>query len=440
MSKQGTQFEQLRQKITDKTITVAIIGMGYVGLPLARRIHDAGISVIAFDIDEHKIELLQNGTCYLKHLGDSFVKPLCCSKSFSATTDPEQLETCDVIILCVPTPIDEQKNPDMQYVVESTKMVAEILHRGQLVVLESTTYPGTTRDLLLPILEKSSLICGEDFFVGYSPEREDPGRTSPPAIEVTKVVSGLDVYSAELTELLYSAVFHTIYLASSVEVAESSKLLENIYRAVNIALVNEMKVILEKLDIDIWDVIEAASTKPYGFTPFHPGPGLGGHCIPIDPFYMSWKALQAGTETRFIELAGEINRNMPHIIVEKVLDLLRDISNPKVLVLGVAYKPNVDDIREAPSAEIITQLQAKGITTSFHDPHCPIFPAMKMYDIQLESVQLTKQVLSGADVVLVVTDHSAIDWGYVGEHATLVVDTRNVMSSYPKCNARIVRA
>ncbi|MDP7007966.1 MAG: nucleotide sugar dehydrogenase, partial [Phycisphaerales bacterium] len=311
---------------------------------------------------------------------------------------------------------------------------------GQLVVLESTTWPGTTRELMVPLLERSGLIFGEDFFVGYSPEREDPGRLVPSPTEVPKVVSGLDGQSLELTNTFYNMVFSETHKTSSVEVAESSKLLENIYRAVNIALVNEMKVVLDKLDIDVWEVVEAASTKPYGFTPFYPGPGLGGHCIPIDPFYMSWKARQVGTETRFIELAGDINRNMPHIVVEKVLGLLSKTSDPSVLVLGIAYKPNVDDIREAPSAEIISQLQQNSVSVSYHDPHCPIFPTMKRYDINLDSVPLTNENLSGADLVLIVTHHDNIDWGFVGEHAKLIVDTRNVMNQYPQYSSKVIKA
>jgi UDP-N-acetyl-D-glucosamine dehydrogenase len=276
--------------------------------------------------------------------------------------------------------------------------------------------------------------------VGYSPEREDPGRLVPSPTEVPKVVSGLDGQSLELTNTFYNMVFSETHKTSSVEVAESSKLLENIYRAVNIALVNEMKVVLDKLDIDVWEVVEAASTKPYGFTPFYPGPGLGGHCIPIDPFYMSWKARQVGTETRFIELAGDINRNMPHIVVEKVLGLLSKTSDPSVLVLGIAYKPNVDDIREAPSAEIISQLQQNSVSVSYHDPHCPIFPTMKRYDINLDSVPLTNENLSGADLVLIVTHHDNIDWGFVGEHAKLIVDTRNVMNQYPQYSSKVIKA
>lgn len=440
MSKNDTPFDRLLQLIAAKEAKIAVVGLGYVGLPLAKRIHGAGFSVTGFDIDKQKVVDLQGGVTYLKHLGKSFAEPLACSESFIPTNNPSDLANSDVIILCLPTPLDKNKNPDMQYVESSAKMVSAILQNGQLVVLESTTWPGTTRELMVPLLEKSGLICGEDFFVGYSPEREDPGRTTPLLTEVPKVVSGLGDQSLELTDSFYSMVFSQTHKVSSVEVAESSKLLENIYRSVNIALVNEMKVVLEKLDIDIWEVIKAASTKPFGFTPFYPGPGLGGHCIPIDPFYMSWKARQAGTETRFIELAGEINRNMPNMVVEKVLRLLSETTDPSVLILGVAYKPNVDDIREAPSAEIISQLQHNKVSVSYHDPHCPAFPAMKRYDINLDSVPLTNENLSVADLVLIVTHHDNIDWEFVGKHSKLIVDTRNVMNQYPQYKSKVIKA
>ena len=351
---------ELTSKIENKTACIGIVGMGYVGLPLAVAVFDAGYEVLGFDVDPNKIECLNNGTPYLKHLGDDFSKELATADRFSATDNPEALKDADIILLCVPTPLGAHNEPDLAYVLESTKAVAHVLRKGQLVVLESTTYPGTTRDEMLPILEASGLTHGEDFFVAYSPEREDPGRKSESTQTIPKLVGGLDEVSGDIAYLFYSSVIQSAHLVSSAEVAESAKLLENIYRSVNIALVNEMKLILEKLDVDIWEVVAAAATKPFGFQAFYPGPGLGGHCIPIDPFYLTWKAKEVGMQTRFIELAGEINQKMPYIVVDRVASALNDdekaIKGAKVLVVGIAYKPDVDDVRETPAAEIIEDL------------------------------------------------------------------------------------
>ncbi len=435
---------ELTSKIENKTACIGIVGMGYVGLPLAVAVFDAGYEVLGFDVDPNKIECLNNGTPYLKHLGDDFSKELATADRFSATDNPEALKDADIILLCVPTPLGAHNEPDLAYVLESTKAVAHVLRKGQLVVLESTTYPGTTRDEMLPILEASGLTHGEDFFVAYSPEREDPGRKSESTQTIPKLVGGLDEVSGDIAYLFYSSVIQSAHLVSSAEVAESAKLLENIYRSVNIALVNEMKLILEKLDVDIWEVVAAAATKPFGFQAFYPGPGLGGHCIPIDPFYLTWKAKEVGMQTRFIELAGEINQKMPYIVVDRVASALNDdekaIKGAKVLVVGIAYKPDVDDVRETPAAEIIEDLCRRGANVQYHDPQVAEFPEMRAHDIHLSSVPLTQEVVSAVDVVLIVTDHTEIDWDIIALNASLVVDTRNALAGCNDIRARLVKA
>jgi len=439
-----TASSELREIIENKTATIAIVGMGYVGLPLAVAVFDAGFPVIGFDVDEKKIEHLNNGTPYLEHLGSNFAQDFVDSKRFVGTTDAAYLANADIISLCVPTPLGSHNEPDLTYVLDSTREVAKILRRGQLVVLESTTYPGTTRDEMLPILEESGLKHGEDFFLAYSPEREDPGRKSETTQSIPKLVGGIDESSGSLAHAFYSAVVDNAHLVSSAEVAESAKLLENIYRAVNIALVNEMKLILDKLGIDIWEVVEAAATKPFGFQPFYPGPGLGGHCIPIDPFYLTWKAQEAGMPTRFIELAGEINQRMPKIVVDRVAIALNEggkpLKNAKVLVVGIAYKPDVDDIRETPAAAIIEDLHARGASVQYHDPHIAEFPKMRKYDIDLTSVALTAEALVTYDAVLIVTNHAVIDWDLIAMNAQLVIDTRNALSNCSEIRCRLVKA
>jgi UDP-N-acetyl-D-glucosamine dehydrogenase len=435
---------ELTSKIENKTACIGIVGMGYVGLPLAVAVFEAGYEVLGFDVDPNKIECLNNGTPYLKHLGEDFSAELATADRFKATDDPEALKDADIILLCVPTPLGAHNEPDLTYVLESTKAVAHVLRKGQLVVLESTTYPGTTRDEMLPILEATGLTHGEDFFVAYSPEREDPGRKSESTQTIPKLVGGLDELSGEIAYSFYSRVIQCAHLVSSAEVAESAKLLENIYRAVNIALVNEMKLILEKLNVDIWEVVAAAATKPFGFQAFYPGPGLGGHCIPIDPFYLTWKAREVGMSTRFIELAGEINQKMPYIVVDKVATALNDeskaIKGANVLVVGIAYKPDVDDVRETPAAEIIEDLCKRGAHVQYHDPHVAEFPEMRAHDIDLSSVELTKESVSGYDAVLIVTDHACIDWDVIALNASLVIDTRNALASCSDIRARLVKA
>ncbi len=434
----------LLRKIEDKTACVCVVGMGYVGLPLSVAVFDAGYGVVGFDVDPKKVEYLNGGTAYLKHLGDDFSKNIAVSERFVASCNPNDLKNADIISLCVPTPLGKHNDPDLSFVLESTKTVAKILRKGQLVVLESTTYPGTTRDEMLPILESTGLKHGEDFFLAYSPEREDPGRKTESTKSIPKLVGGLDETSGKIAHAFYGNVVKNSHLVSSAEVAESAKLLENIYRAVNIALVNEMKLILEKLDVDIWEVVEAAATKPFGFQAFYPGPGLGGHCIPIDPFYLTWKAKEVGMPTRFIELAGEVNQKMPSIVVDRVASSLNDdkksLCGANVLVVGVAYKPDVDDIRETPAVFIIEDLVERGANVSYHDPFVPVFPKMRGHDVGLSSVELTPECILNNDAILIVTNHSNIDWDMIAKHASLVIDTRNALINCNDIRARLIKA
>ncbi len=436
--------DALARKLESKTATIGIIGLGYVGLPLARAVHEAGFPVLGYDLDQTKIDALNAGETYMKHLGDELVKVLSASDRFDATSDSSRLADADVIILCVPTPLGAHREPDLSFVLDSTRLVANTLREGQLVILESTTYPGTTRGEMLPILEETGLVSGVDFFLAYSPEREDPGRLDTSTATIPKLVGGIDQISGDLAFALYESSIASVHRVDSAEIAEAAKLLENIYRAVNIALVNELKMLLGDMGIDVWKVIEAASTKPFGFQPFYPGPGLGGHCIPIDPFYLTWKAKEIGRATKFIELAGEINAQMPVYVLSRLIDALNQrgqaLMGSKVLVLGVAYKPNIDDLRESPAAEIIELLWAGGAEVSYHDPHVPEFPRMRNYEIDLASIPLTKETIAAHDCVLIVTDHDNVDYDLVGEHAAFVIDSRNAMTRAKSPAAPIVKA
>ncbi len=439
----ATPAQLLEERLKTQTATIAVVGMGYVGMPLAHAVLEAGFNVLGFDVDERKITKLETGETYLHHLGEAMHLELAESDRFAATSDPSRLEVADVIVLCVPTPLGVHNEPDLSYVLDTTKLAASTLRPGQLVVLESTTYPGTTREEMLPILAASGLACGEDYFLAYSPEREDPGRKGVTTKAIPKLVGGVDKVSTDLAMLLYEQVVAEAHRVSSAEIAESAKILENVYRAVNIALVNELKVILDRMDIDIWEVINAAATKPFGFQAFYPGPGLGGHCIPIDPFYLTWKARELGYTTRFIELAGEVNAHMPLHVVNRVAEALNTDGKPlqasKILVLGIAYKPDVDDVRESPAATIIDLLIERGAEVSYHDPHCPDFPEMRHHDIDMHSVDLDATVLRNADCVLIITDHSSVDYAFVGAESSLVVDSRNAMEGL-EVKARIVKA
>ena len=442
--KPGSPASVLADRIGQSTATVAVIGMGYVGFPLARALHEVGYRIIGFDVDSRKIEMMERGESYLGHFGDEFFRSLTEGERFTATSDPSTIADADVIVLCVPTPLGDHQEPDLSYVLESTRMVSKWLRAGQLVVLESTTYPGTTREEMLPILNESGLTCGEDFFVAFSPEREDPGRAGVTTAQIPKLVGGLDPVSTRLAVTFYSNAIAQVHEVSSAEIAEAAKILENVYRAVNIALVNELKVVFDKLDIDVWEVVDAAATKPFGFQAFYPGPGLGGHCIPIDPFYLAWRAKQAGYPTRFIELAGEINSAMPATVVDRVADALNDdgkaMNGASVMVSGIAYKADIDDIRETPAAPIIEMLEQNGAKVCYHDPHCPVFPEMKKHDLDLQSIDLTPETIASMDCILIVTDHAAVDYAMIGEHARLVVDTRNAMAAIHDVKARVIKA
>ena len=436
---------ELLHRLESKTATIGIVGLGYVGLPLARAVFDTGYRVLGYDVDETKIAKLHRGESYMHHLDADFATALSKSDRFEATADAKRLRDADAIILCVPTPLGPHNEPDLSYVLDSTRMVAAILRKGQLVVLESTTYPGTTRKDMQPILEAGGLRAGVDFFLAYSPEREDPGRKDTSTASIPKLVGGVDEVSTDLAMALYSRCIKKVHRVSSAEIAETAKLLENIYRAVNIALVNELKVLLTDMGIDVWEVIAAASTKPFGFQPFYPGPGLGGHCIPIDPFYLTWKAKEIGRHTKFIELAGEINKHMPEYVITRVIAALNDekksLRGAKVLVIGIAYKPNVDDCRESPAAEIIEMLHKHGAEVSYHDPHVPVFPKMREHDIDLKSLKLTEKVLKDLDCVLIITDHERVDYAAIAAHARLIVDTRNAMERFADRTAgKIVKA
>tara|TARA_R110002094_G_scaffold55386_4_gene66380 strand:+ start:1375 stop:2712 length:1338 start_codon:yes stop_codon:yes gene_type:complete len=435
--------ELLEQKIAERSATIAVIGLGYVGLPLVRVMHDAGFSMIGFDCDQRKIDKLEQGESYLKHLGADFVADLAASDRFQASSNEEVLANADVLILCVPSPIGQHNEPDLSYILESTRMIAKTLRPGQLVCLESTTYPGTTRGDCLPILAASGLKPGVDFFLAFSPEREDPGRKDFSTSSIPKLVGGIDPTSTKLANALYSAGIGQTIAVDSAEVAEAAKLVENIYRCVNIALVNELKPLLTDMGIDIWDVIGAASTKPFGYQAFWPGPGLGGHCIPIDPFYLTWKAKEFGHRTRFIELAGEINNAMPHYVVDRVAEALNETGKPikgsRIMICGLAYKPNVDDTRETPAAEIIRQLSERGAELSYHDPLVKTFPEMRKYSFDMSSVELTQENLATTDCVVIVTNHDDINWEKFAQYSPLIVDTRNQMASY-ECQGTVFKA
>jgi len=425
------RMPEINQKIANRSVVVGVIGLGYVGLPLSRVFCDAGVRVIGFDVDPAKIEALDSGRNYLKHLGDTFVSEMTATGRFDATTDFTRLGEADAILICVPTPLGEHLEPDLSYVEKTADVVAATLREGQLVVLESTTYPSTTRDVLLPRLEATGLKCGVDFHVAYSPEREDPGRKDATTNTIPKLVGGIDEESGRLAAELYRLAIAKVVAVRNAEVAEAAKLLENIYRAVNIAMVNEMKVLMTAMGIDVWEVIDAAATKPFGFQPFYPGPGLGGHCIPIDPFYLTWKAKEVGLPTRFIELAGEVNHAMPDFVVQRTIRALNDrgkaVRNARILVLGLAYKPDVDDVRESPSLELIERLRALGAAVSYNDPHVPATHKMRKYDLGMTSVDLSAEMLGDYDAVVIATNHAVYDWQMIADHASLIIDTRGAM-------------
>ncbi|MAE66763.1 MAG: UDP-N-acetyl-D-glucosamine dehydrogenase [Phycisphaeraceae bacterium] len=420
-------------RFEDGSATVGIIGLGYVGLPLLGAFCEAGLQVLGFDNDPQKIRQFEHGENYLNHLGHDFVRRLRDTGRCQVTDDFDRLGEADALLICLPTPLDRHLQPDLSYVEQTSDAIARTLRAGQLIVLESTTYPGTTRELLLPRFERDGLVCGRDFWLAFSPEREDPGSADHSTRTIPKLVGGIDPESGRHAVALYRHAIEHVVPVRTAEVAEAAKLLENIYRAVNIAMVNEMKILLTALGIDVWEVIEAAATKPFGFKAFYPGPGLGGHCIPIDPYYLAWKAREAGLPARFIELAGEVNRSMPDYVVQRTLRALNDcgkaVRGARIMVIGLAYKRDVDDIRESPSFDVIEKLQALGADVCYHDPHVEATHSMRHHDLKMTSTDLSADALEKIDCVLIATDHSACDWQMIADHAPLIVDTRHVMAN-----------
>ncbi len=435
---------KLLEKIEARSAAIGVIGLGYVGLPLAIEFARAGFPVTGFDLDRDKVEKIRAGWSYIKHIPPAAVRDLHRKGAVPATEDFRLLEGMDCILICVPTPLTSHQEPDLTYIQDTVETIARYLRPGQLVILESTTYPGTTREVVKPGLEKTGLTAGKDFFLAFSPEREDPGNPVFATASIPKVVGGLNRDSLALARKLYDAIVPETIPVSSPDAAEATKLLENIYRSINIALVNELKIVFEKMDIDIWEVIAAASSKPFGYTPFYPGPGLGGHCIPIDPFYLTWRAKEFDLPTRFIQLAGEINTAMPGRVIDRLREALNEerksLKGSRILILGVAYKRDVDDMRESPALRLIELLRAAGARVSYHDPYVPALPETRKYRFRMRSRPLTPRLLGETDAVLIATDHHSVDYRLVGRHAGLVIDTRNAMVSAGRTRARVVRA
>ena len=435
--------ERLAKAIEDKSAKVGIVGMGYVGLPLALAFCDAGFSVVGFDVDDAKVTALRAGENYIKHIGVERVKQAVDAGKLDATADFARLAEVDAILIAVPTPLTRQREPEMRYIVSTSRKIRETLREGQLVVLESTTYPGTTDELVRGILAESGLESGRGYFLAYSPEREDPGNTSYETKTIPKVVGGVDDVSGALAASLYESAVKSVVRVSSARAAEATKLTENIFRAVNIALVNELKVVYDRMGIDVWDVLDAAATKPFGFMKFTPGPGLGGHCIPLDPFYLTWKAREFGIATRFIELAGEVNVSMPAYVIAKLQDALNQAQKPlngaRILLLGLAYKKDVDDPRESPSFELMHLLGQRGANIDYHDPHIRSMPAMRSWpDLEpRDSVPLEGERVAAYDAVLIATAHTGVDYEMLASHAKIIIDTRGV---YREPRPNVVKA
>ncbi len=438
---------KLSQKIEKRESVISIIGLGYVGLPLALKFVQAGYYVKGIDISQKKIESLKNAKSYISNITDEELDHLASSNLFEATYDYSAITDCDVIIICLPTPLTPHKEPDLSYITNASHKIANYLEKEKLIILESTVYPGATRDKLVPIMESSGFETGKDIFIGYSPERIDPGNKKYDISEIPKVISGITPNCLTIVEKLYKKIFRNLHKVSSPEVAEASKLLENIQRAVNIALVNEMKIILDKLNIDIWEVVEAASSKPFGFTPYYPGPGFGGHCIPIDPYYMSWKAKELDLSAKFIELAGDVNRYIPNYVVQKVGDCLnkfrKNYNGSKILVLGVAYKKDINDFRESPALKIIHMLEKKNAHVEYNDNY---IKELKVkwhnlnFNIDKKSLDLDYNILNTFDCVLIVTDHSYYDWEKIVDHSNAIVDTRNATAHIKHGREKIIKA
>ena len=431
-NKKNMVLVDLLSKIEKREAVVGIIGLGYVGLPLAIHFAQEGFSVIGFDVDVRKIDMLLRGESYIKHIRMEQINEKIKEGGFEVTVDFRRLREADCILICVPTPLTDKMEPDLSYLLDTTKSIAENLRIGQIIILESTTYPGTTEEMLMPGFETDCMKVGQDYFLAFSPEREDPGNSKYDASNIPKVVGGVTTGCLEAACALYSCITQVVPV-SSTKAAELTKILENTFRSVNIALVNELKVLANKMGIDIFEVINAAATKPFGYTPFYPGPGLGGHCIPIDPFYLSWKAREYDFATRFIQLAGEINVSMPYYVIERTIEALnqheKSLKGSKILVLGVAYKKDIDDERESPGYIIMKLLSEKGAIVSYNDPWIPVLKKTRKYNFQKKSIPITQKVLQGMDAVIIVTDHSAYDYAEIVRHSNLIIDTRNATSA-----------
>ncbi|MCL2645554.1 MAG: nucleotide sugar dehydrogenase [Phycisphaerales bacterium] len=437
-------LKKLLHRLHTRSAAIGVIGLGYVGLPLVRAFSNGNLRCIGFDIDPQKITKLMAGRSYIKSIPSAFIQNLLKIKRFEATTDYARTTECDALIICVPTPLDKNHNPDMTYIEQTAQAIAKHLHKNQLIVLESTTYPGTTREILLPILERSGLKASKDFLLAYSPERENPGSTDFETATIPKVVGGYDNASLKAAVALYNCAVKKVVPVDSLEIAEAAKILENCYRCINIAFINEFKMILDKMGIDVWQVIEAAKTKPFGFQPFYPGPGMGGHCIPIDPFYLAWKAKQFGIHAQFIELAGKVNVSMPEYVISKIAEALnrrrKSIRGSRILVLGLAYKKDVDDLRESPSIILIEHLKARGAKVDYNDPHIPSTHKQREHDLQMTSVAITAAALKKYDAIVIATDHTAYDYPMIVRNARVIIDTRNATEHVKKGREKIIKA
>lgn len=435
-----TPLQTLINRLNNKQALIGVVGLGYVGLPLMLRYNSIGFSVLGIDIDQSKVDKLNKGETYIEHIPAEKIANAKAT-GFEATTDFQRAAECDALILCVPTPLSKHREPDMSYVINTTNALKPYFREGQIVSLESTTYPGTTEEELLPRVEENGLTVGENIFLVYSPEREDPGNPDFETRTIPKVIGGHTPACLEAGIALYEQAIDQVVPVSSTKAAEMTKLLENIHRAVNIGLVNEIKIVADKMGVDVFEVIDAAATKPFGFTAYYPGPGLGGHCIPIDPFYLTWKAREYGLHTRFIELSGEVNKAMPEYVVTKLMEGLNDhgkpLKNSKIIVLGIAYKKNVDDMRESPSVEIMEILRSKGADVAYSDPHVPVFPKMREHSFDLCSTELTAENLRNADAVILTTDHDRFDYELIKQEAKLIIDSRG---KYREPAENIIRA
>ena len=441
--KTSSSHTELLKMIKEKNAVVGIIGLGYVGLPLAIHFGEKGFKVLGFDLDTRKIDRILHGESYIKHIPAEPIIQMVNEKQLDVTIDFSRLKEADCILICVPTPLTDKMEPDLTYLLETTETISKYLRQGQLIVLESTTYPGTTEEMMLPRLEGNDMKVGQDFFLAFSPEREDPGNKKFSAGNTPKVVGGVTPACLEVSTALYKCITKPVPV-SSTRAAELTKLLENTFRSVNIALVNELKILSHKMGIDVFEVINAAATKPFGYTPFYPGPGLGGHCIPIDPFYLAWKAKEYDFSARFIHLAGEVNVSMPYYVVERTMEALnhhkKSLNGSQILILGIAYKKDIDDERESPSYAIMKMLLEKGATVSYNDHWIPKLKATRKYHFQMESTPLTPEVLQNMDAVIIVTDHSDYDFAEVVKHANLIIDTRNATQGIADPKGKIIMA